>query len=77
MLDDYHCQQLIDVADQVVQMVVWCGDLGQLERLPKVAHVKVYLPGVSPLGKDIGSIQEERVMRTQVGVEGFVSCVWW
>ena len=56
-------------------MVVGGRDLGLLKRLAQVAHVQVDHAVVGPLGKDVGSVNEEGVMRAEVGVELLVSVV--
>ena len=75
MLDDHHGLQLVDVAHQVTQVVVRRRDLCQTERLPQVAHVEVHLPGVRPLGKDVGPEHEEGVVGAKAGVELLVGGV--
>ena len=44
------------------------GNSGEIERLPEVADVKVYVPRVIALGKDVGPQKEEIVMATKIGI---------
>ena len=75
MLYDHHRLQLIDTADEVVPVVVRCGDLCQSKRLPEVTDVEIDLPVVCPLGKDVGPSQQEAVVGAEGGVKLGVSGV--
>ena len=45
------------------------GNFCKIERLPEVADVKVYVPRVIALGKDVGPQKEEIVMATKIGID--------
>ena len=44
------------------------GNSGKIERLPEIADVKVYVPRVIALGKDVGPQKEEIIMAAKIGI---------